>query len=133
MSTATGGRPGAGIGKVLLVEDSMIIALDAEDALRQFGIEQVTVAGSVRHALEAIGSDPPQLALLDYNLGSESSERIAERLGELGIPFWFVTGYGDAVANVSGVGAKARGVLQKPYTNEDLARVLQEFVSSRES
>ena len=39
---------------VLLVEDSMIIALDTEDCLRELGVEKVQIESSVIGALSAI-------------------------------------------------------------------------------
>jgi len=110
---------------VLLVEDSMIIALDAEEALRQLGVAKVTVASSVASALRALDAERPDAALLDYNLGDESSEVVAMELTEAGVPFWFATGYGDAVAHLSG--SRARGVMQKPYSQEDLAKLLDQL------
>jgi light-regulated signal transduction histidine kinase (bacteriophytochrome)/CheY-like chemotaxis protein len=118
---------GTDLSHVLVVEDSMIIALDAEEALLGLGVPKVTVASNVAAALEVIRSDCPGAALLDFNLGSESSELIAVELDELGVPYWFVTGYGDAVAQLSG--SRARGVLQKPYTPEDLAQLLSQLRS----
>ena len=112
-----------GDGKpVLLVEDSMIIAMDGEEMLRQLGFANVVVAANVDAALREIGKAEPQFALLDYNLGDESSEAIAERLAALGVPFWFVTGYGDALAKLSAT--KGNGVLQKPYTSTDLEQAI---------
>jgi light-regulated signal transduction histidine kinase (bacteriophytochrome) len=113
----------AALSHVLVVEDSMIIALDAEEALLQLGVPKVTVASGVDSALDAVQQARPDAALLDYNLGSESSEPIAVELDRLGVPYWFVTGYGDAVAQLSG--SRARGVMQKPYSPEDLARLLE--------
>lgn len=108
------------IDRVLVVEDSMIIALDTEETLLQLGIGQVAVAG----ALDCIAKGPPEFALLDYNLGDESSEAVAAELSRHGIPFYFVTGYGDAVGKLTE--SKAAGVLQKPFSPSDLAQVLQQ-------
>ena len=109
----------------LLVEDSMIIALDAEEALLRLGVDKVTVASSVTAALDAIRDDAPDAALLDFNLGDESSEPIAAELERRQVPYWFVTGYGDAVAQLSS--SQARGVLQKPYSPTDLAGLLDQL------
>ncbi|MDX1291982.1 MAG: hypothetical protein R3265_04155, partial [Hyphomonas sp.] len=38
-----------------------------------------------------------QFALLDVNLGSETSEPVAQQLHDRNIPFAFATGYGDSV------------------------------------
>ena len=124
-----GAARSASLSHVLVVEDSMIIALDAEEALLQLGVPKVTVASGVASALEAVSSNRPDAALLDYNLGHESSEPIAEELDRLGVPFWFVTGYGDAVAQLSS--SRARGVLQKPYSPEDIARLLDQLHSDQ--
>ena len=59
-SAATGAEPAAAMPKdVLLVEDTMIIALDAEDMLRELGVETVRVARGVGQALQQIASRAP--------------------------------------------------------------------------
>ena len=83
---------------VLVVEDNMIIALDAEDIMRKFGVGTVRSASSVAQALREISDRPPEFALLDVNLGFETSFEIAKRLTEIGVPFVFATGYGEQVA-----------------------------------
>jgi CheY-like chemotaxis protein len=105
---------------VLLVEDVMIIALDAEDMLRQLGVETVRIASGVGQALKEIGDRPPDFGLLDVNLGHETSFEIAERLTELGITFAFATGYGEHLVFPHRFEKAAR--LRKPYT----VRALQE-------
>lgn len=107
---------------VLVVEDSMIIAMDTEDSLRQLGVEVVTTAGSVAGALASIEKDPPGLAILDYNLGTESSEPVADRLRALGIPFYLATGYGELADQLEEQGAI--GLLKKPYGKAEIAEAL---------
>jgi len=126
-AVASNGPAGATqpVARVLVVEDSMIIAMDTEDNLRRLGIPDVVVASSVNTALAEIEGGPFDLALLDFNLGSESSEPVAEQLAALGTPFWFVTGYGDAIDKLAST--KANGVLKKPYALQDLEGVLARF------
>lgn len=107
---------------VLLVEDSMIIAMDAEEMLRQIGFTNVIVAGSVDQAMSELDNGLPRFAVLDFNLGDNTSEDIARRLKSEGIPFWFATGYGKGVAQIADSGAG--GVLAKPYTKQDLERMV---------
>ena len=107
---------------VLLVEDNMIIAMDAEEALLRIGMGRVTLASSTTRALQEIEKDAPDFALLDFNLGSESSETIAEALSERGIPFCFATGYGESISKMSDTGAL--GVLKKPYSDSDITKLL---------
>ncbi len=113
--------------RILLVEDSMIIALDAEDCLRGLGADEVTVQGTVAGALTALGKEEFDLALLDFNLGTESSEKVAQELRRRGIPFWLATGYGEMADKLDAIGA--RGLLVKPYGREELARLFQEFAA----
>lgn len=108
---------------VLLVEDSLIIALDAEDHLHRLGADGVVTASTVPAALEACTSASPTVAILDINLGDRTSYPVADRLAALGIPFLFASGYGEQ-AQLPAEHA-ARTVVQKPYTAENLARALE--------
>jgi len=94
-AVALGGTPLDG-KTVLLVEDSMIIALDAEDVLRTLGAREVITAASVARANAALEAHRFNFALLDVNLGAETSLAIADRLKARNIPFLFATGYGDS-------------------------------------
>lgn len=107
---------------VLLVEDSLIIALDAEDIANRLGARSVTTAATVQGALDSIEAHPPTVAVLDINLGDRNSYPIADRLAELKRPFLFATGYGEQ-ANLP-QNHRGRLVVQKPYTLENLARAL---------
>jgi len=107
---------------VLLVEDSLIIALDAEDIANRLGARSVTTAATVQGALDSIEAHPPTVAVLDINLGDRNSYPIADRLAELKAPFLFATGYGEQ-ANLP-QNHRGRLVVQKPYTLENLARAM---------
>lgn len=110
---------------ILLVEDSMIIALDIEDCLWELGIDKVTVESTVSGALASLEKNQPELAILDYNLGQESSEKVAEDLVRRGIPFWLATGYGEMAERLEEIGA--RGLLTKPYGKDELVGILGEW------
>jgi light-regulated signal transduction histidine kinase (bacteriophytochrome)/CheY-like chemotaxis protein len=108
---------------VLIVEDNMIVAMDAEAMVRAFGVPNVRTAGGVASALAAITEKVPAFALLDVNLGSETSFAVAERLGQLGVPFVFATGYGEEAAFPSHLRDVPR--IRKPYTADELASVVR--------
>jgi len=110
--------------RVLLVEDNMIIALDTEESLQALGVREVLLAGSTDAALAIVDATPPDLALLDFNLGGETSEPVARALDQRGIPFVFATGYGEVEAMIGKYSSKI-AVLQKPYSKDDLANVLR--------
>ncbi|WP_333572891.1 HWE histidine kinase domain-containing protein [Sphingomonas sp.] len=113
-------------GPVLLVEDSLIIAMDAEDILLRLGADRVATAASIGSALEEIGTERFDVAILDVNLGAENSLPIADRLRAEGVPYAFATGYGEQLQ----LGEDHAGVpvLQKPYTAVNMARMLEELL-----
>ena len=112
-------------GQVLIVEDGMIIAMDTEETLRDLGVAEVTIAAKVSTALKALEETEFDFAVLDFNLGTESSEPVAKKLVELGVPFWLATGYGEMADKLDEIGA--RGVLTKPYGKDELRRMLGKF------
>jgi len=114
--------------RVLLVEDSLIIALDAEDILRKLGAENVDTAASVEAALDLIDNIRPTVAILDINLGHAESFPIADRLLELQIPFLFATGYGEQARIPTE--HHGRAVIQKPYTLEIVARSIASLLAT---
>ena len=107
---------------VMLVEDNLIIAMDAEDVLTQLGAKQVVPAASARQAVDEIEAARPDLALLDINLGDGNSFPVADRLAALGVPFLFASGYGDEASLPPAHAAVP--VIQKPYTLESIARAV---------
>lgn len=111
---------------VMLVEDSLIIALDAEDILQRMGASRVVTASNVETAITAIEDEKPALVMLDINLGDQTSFPIADRLAELGIPFLFATGYGEQAQLPTD--HRARAVLQKPYTMHNVAQVIPQLL-----
>lgn len=78
------GQPLAGLA-VMLVEDQGLIALDTEDVLRGLGAAEVRTLPNVMQALQSIAMAAPQCAVLDLNLGQETSEKIAIDLATRGI------------------------------------------------
>ncbi|MEM1053721.1 MAG: HWE histidine kinase domain-containing protein, partial [Pseudomonadota bacterium] len=107
---------------VLLVEDNMIIALDTEDGLMEAGVKSVSVESSVTGALAAIEKRPPDFAIVDFNLGSESSSKVAEELTRRGIRFVLATGYSELNSDLEALGAE--GLMRKPYGTGDIEQAL---------
>lgn len=115
---------------LLLVEDSLIIALDAEDILSRLGAGNIATAATVEGAFDCIDAHRPGAAMLDINLGDRTSYPIADRLAELGVPFLFATGYGEE-AKLPDAHA-AVPVVQKPYTIENVARAMADLVTLKD-
>jgi CheY-like chemotaxis protein len=107
---------------VLLVEDNMIIALDTEDTMLKLGVKTVRTASGVAEALKIIEERAPNFALLDVNLGAETSFEIAELLANRNIRFAFATGYGEQVVFPASFADAPR--LRKPYAMETVRATL---------
>ncbi|MET0137153.1 MAG: HWE histidine kinase domain-containing protein [Sphingobium sp.] len=116
---------------VLVVEDSLIIALDAEDIVGRLGAETTLTAATVEGAMDTIAAHTPHVAILDVNLGDRNSFAVADRLAKLGVPFLFATGYGEQAQLP--LEHRGRTVLQKPYTLENMARAMDNLLSDYQS
>ena len=127
METETRGRLLDGL-TVLVVEDESIISFLLEDMLVTLGCGDVCHAGSVATALNRIGDEPPDIAVLDVNLAGEPAFPIAEALKELGVPFVFATGYGAAGLPLDWA---AHPVVQKPFTIDGLQAALRAVLGDR--
>jgi light-regulated signal transduction histidine kinase (bacteriophytochrome) len=108
--------------RVMLVEDSMLIALDVEETLRKLGADTVLTASNIRQGREIVAEHPLDFAILDINLGSETSLPIADELERAGTPFIFASGYGEqAQLSERFPGAI---VVSKPYGRDEIVKAL---------
>ncbi|MDE1187863.1 MAG: HWE histidine kinase domain-containing protein [Pantoea sp.] len=108
--------------RILLVEDQALIAMDVEEILRELGAAEVWSLPDVAQALGALADETPDCAVLDLNLGHETSEVIAAELVQRGIPFVFATGYRDSVSIPDGFSGVP--VVRKPIAQDMLSRQL---------
>lgn len=86
-------RNGATRGRVLVVEDEPLLALDMAQTLEEAGYEVIGPAASVKEALNLIERTECDAAVLDMNLRSETAEPIAHALIARGTPFISLSGY----------------------------------------
>ena len=113
--------------RLLLVEDSMMIALDAQAMLQEAGAS-VEIAGSLPDARRALGAEAFDGAVLDINLSGETSFGLADELLRERLPFVFATGYGESIAIPDRFGSVP--VVLKPY---DAASLRTGMSESREA
>jgi PAS domain S-box-containing protein len=118
----------AGKGRVLVVEDEMVIAMDIQDTLIATGFSVVGPAASVRAALDLIAREKVDVALLDANLGGSSVEEVAAALTRANIPFAFATGHQRDGLPASFASAR---LLAKPFSNADLIATMAELLAGR--
>jgi two-component sensor histidine kinase len=105
--------------KVLIVEDSLLLAMELEAGLEDSGVEVVGCAAELGEALAMLELSF-DAAVLDADLNGQSVAPVAEVLRREGRPFVFATGYADKAAPM-GFDAP---IVRKPYNVHQIARAL---------
>ncbi|MBW8637107.1 response regulator [Hoeflea sp. WL0058] len=113
---------------VLIVEDEALIAMDIEMMIEDLGHGVAATANSVAAALEAIDRHLPSLAVVDLNLGGESSEPVIASLGAKGVPIIVASGYSD-FETPEGIEAPVTK-LMKPVSRELLEQAIDKVGKS---
>ncbi len=114
---------------VFLVEDQMLIAMDVEYMLEQHGITNIETASSSAMALDKLKTAKPDVAILDINLGADTSIPVAYELLRREIPFMFATGYADGIMVPSEFSHVP--VIRKPYDEDSLMSSIGRLVGRR--
>jgi CheY-like chemotaxis protein len=107
--------------RVLVVEDEYLIRMLLEDMLTDLGYNIAGAVGTIKEASELAAKAEFNVAILDVNLDGQEVFPVAEILAKRGVPFVFVTGYGE---NSLPEPYRGRPALQKPFQAEQLKRVL---------
>lgn len=112
-------EPRAGLRdlKVLLLEDSELIAMHMEEMLADAGCDVVATLDTVAGALDFVQSHSVDAAVLDVNLRGEKVFSVAAELKARGIPFVFSTGAGERFIPPE---FNAAPHLSKPFEAEEL-------------
>ena len=103
----------------------MLVLMLAEDMLADHGCTSVKAAASVEHALELIGANDFDVAMLDMNLNGDRTHAVADALAAKGVPFIFATGYSGRMRE----GYDACPILTKPYQAYQLVALLLEVLA----
>lgn len=114
-------------GKLLIVEDEPIVALDLKQELESLGCEVVGVAESADEALAVAEMMHPDLALMDVRIvGSMDGIQTARLLrSAYQVPSIFLTSYSDDTTIVRAAREMPYGYLTKPFQSRELKASLQ--------
>jgi PAS domain S-box-containing protein len=115
--------------KVLVVEDEALVAMEIAHVLKEAGFEVLGPARSVALALSLIDENGCDAAVLDINLGGETSEAIAQKLLAKGARFVTLSGYSRAQHPSIFDGVPA---LAKPLRPELLIAEVKRCLASKE-
>jgi CheY-like chemotaxis protein len=113
--------------RVLIVEDEYLIRMLLEDMLADLGYEVAAAVGSIAEAAKVATDGQFDAAILDVNLDGQEIFPVAEILAQRGVPFVFVSGYGESSLPPA---YRGRPSLQKPFQSEQLEATLAKLVAS---
>lgn len=126
-STKTRRRP-AGTGparrRILIVEDSPVVAPFTADLLDELGCEVVGPAPNMAAARMLVEEGAFDAALMDIHIRGERVFPLCEILEAKGIPFVLTSGYADWHMPEKWEG---RPRLQKPYTVDEVEKALKDL------
>lgn len=103
------------------MEDDVLLAMDLAEELEASGFEVVGPCMSAAQALSVFEKEGCDAAVLDINLGHETSETVAQHLQSLGIPFVVASGYSkDQWPQVF----RGQASVMKPFQTDTLVNLL---------
>lgn len=108
-------------GKVMVIEDETIIAMDLRGIVQASGHSVTGVARTHADAVKLAKSDKPDLILADIHLadGSSGVDAVNELMGELGeIPVIFITAFPERL--LTGDRPEPAFLISKPYSEEQV-------------
>jgi DNA-binding response OmpR family regulator len=116
--------------RILVLDDEPLIAMMVEEWLSELGCKTIGPANSVAAALDLIGVNDLEGAILDVSLGNENCYSVAEVLSNKNVPFAFATGAGPG-----GIDARYRGALflAKPFDFTAIQGIVSQFPAAREN
>lgn len=109
--------------RILVVEDSALVAMDIEGTIAEMGWEVVGPAYRLVEALSLAKVGTFDAALLDVNLDGEMSWEAAAIIQDRQIPFIFTTGYDSATVLPDRFAHQT--VVSKPFRDSDIANALR--------
>ncbi|HTT48769.1 MAG TPA: response regulator [Pseudolabrys sp.] len=113
------------MARLLIVEDEYLIRMLLEDMLADLGYEVSAAVGTLDEASALAAGGDFTAAILDVNLDGQEIFPVADILAKRGLPFVFVTGYGER-----GLPEPYRDhpALQKPFQVEQLKSALDTLI-----
>nr|WP_110553684.1 response regulator [Pseudaestuariivita atlantica] len=123
-------------GRVMIIEDEAIIAVDLEAIVAEMGHQITGVARTADAARDLARKEKPDLILSDIHLADNSSgiDAVNDILGDLGdMPVIFITAYPERL--LTGEGPEPAFLISKPYAPEQVRSAVSQamFFASTET
>ncbi len=116
--------------KILVVEDTFLIAMQLQLDLKSLDYSVAGPAPSVERALKLLDRETIKAAVLDVHLGNENSLQIANKLNERQIPFLFITGFERV--EVDSDEFDKHILLRKPINLEQLNTAMHQLLDKKD-
>jgi CheY-like chemotaxis protein len=116
------GTEGLSGKRILIVEDSPVVAPFTADLLGELGCEAVGPAPNMAAARELVEAAAFDAALMDVHIRGERVFPLCEMLEARGVPFVLTSGYADWSMPEKW---QQRPRLQKPYTVDEVEEALR--------
>jgi CheY-like chemotaxis protein len=113
--------------RVLVVEDEYLIRMLLEDMLVDQGYDVAAAVGTMAEARAQAEDAVFDVAILDVNLDGEEVFPVADVLVKRGLPFVFVTGYGQSSLPDN---YREHAALQKPFKADQLRTMLSDLLAA---
>ena len=127
MSSAISGKMLSG-KNILIVEDEAILALDLTFVMEDMGASVIGPCHRLRRALEVLGQEQIDGAILDVDLAGEAVFPLADGLALRHVPIVFHTGRNNSSELISRY--KGAAVCAKPTQPENVALALAALLES---
>jgi CheY-like chemotaxis protein len=119
--------PSSPNARILVVEDESLIRMLLEDMLADLGYSVAASVGTIGEATKLAEEGEFDVAILDVNLDHDPIYPVADILARRGLPFVFVTGYGErSLAEPY----RDRPALQKPFQAAQLEKALADLLAT---
>jgi len=116
---------------ILIVEDDPFIAMDLQDTFEEAGYTVLGPVAAVAPGLQIISQTQPDVAMLDYNLGRETSIPIAQKLDAASVPYIFLSGQVESV--IAANNTEQRKVFKKPFDGEQIIAFVDSVLEARQA
>jgi len=106
--------------RVLVVEDTWLVAKALKTALEGLGMVVAGPASNTADADRLVAEETPDLAVVDVNLKGEMAYGLIDRMHDRGVRVVVVSGYAVLPSSAK----KAAAILQKPFSGAELQATL---------
>ena len=112
--------------RILVVEDSPVVAPYTADILSDLGCEVIGPAPNMAAARELAETEQFDAAIMDVHIRGERVFPLCDMLESKGVPFLLTSGYADWQMPEKW---QQRPRLQKPYRQDELVTALSQLVA----